>query len=81
MYRFYLSNFYNTLFQILLVILEVFKTLFSASKEEGISFYPLYLTILRTVTILLYLALFEILIPPLGYGAELLACTILLFPI
>jgi len=46
MYRFYLSNFYNTLFQILLVILEVFKTLFSTSKEEGISFSKKYLLLI-----------------------------------
>ena len=32
-----------------------------------------YLKILRIVTIFLYLALLEILIPPFGYGAELLA--------
>ena len=43
--------------------------------------YKSQLDIDTAVTILLYLALFEILIPPLGYGAELLACTILLFPI
>lgn len=40
-----------------------------------------YLKILLTATIFLYFAFLEILIPPLGYGAELLAWTILLFPI
>jgi len=46
MYRIYLSNFYNTLFQILLVILGGFQNFILSIKEEGISFSKKYLLLI-----------------------------------